>query len=227
MNLTSRTRDVGLVVGGESRIELLPPEVAARAKARSTRRALVGVVVIAGLVTAGGYGYASVVAASSAASLAAAQEQTSALIAEQAKYAEVGQVEGELAAARAARVVGTATEIDWSAYIAAIQGTLPAGMTIESITTEGGTPTTSYAQASVPLQGPRVATVTFTAASPTVPDVSAWLDALRTVPGFVDAMPSTIVSEENAYSVGVTLHLNSDAYANRFASETAQEGASE
>ncbi len=40
-------KDHRLVVGGESRIQLLPPEIAARSKTRSTRRALVGVVVIA------------------------------------------------------------------------------------------------------------------------------------------------------------------------------------
>jgi hypothetical protein len=71
-----------------------------------------------------------------------------------------------------------------------------------------------------------VATITFGASSLTVPDTAAWLDGLSTVPGFVDAWFTTAsLTEANGvafYTVGATVQVSADAFANRFA--PAEEG---
>ena len=126
MNI-STVKDHRLVVGGESRIQLLPPEIAARAKTRSTRRALVGVVVIACLISAGGYTLSTIAATRSAADLALEQNTTTVLLRQQSQYAEVTQVETLVATATAARQVGTSTEIMWADYLQSIIAVLPAG----------------------------------------------------------------------------------------------------
>lgn len=224
MNLTPK-REVRLVVGGESRVELLPPEVTARGKAKATRRMMAGVVAIAVVISAGCYGAATLVASQSAARLESAQARTSQLIAEQAKFSEVGQVESQLVVARAARQVGTSTEIDWADYLAKVTAILPPGVVLTSVSTEGATPLAANAEVPTPLQGPRVGTIAFTATTPTVPDVSQWLESLATLPGFVDATPGSIEKGEAGYTTSITMHIDSGAYANRFAESNTDSGA--
>ena len=79
----------------------------------------------------------------------------------------------------------------------------------------------SYAQATAPLQGSRVATLTISARSPQLPQVPSWLDALRSLPGFVDAVPGSVTLDQqsNTYTVNITMHINQDAYSKRFAGE--------
>lgn len=231
MKTAAPRKETRLVVGGEARVELLPPEVAARARTRSTRRALVGVVVLAGLVCAGGYGLASVTANASAAELAAAQDRTRSLLQQQGEFIEVQLVQNQLHTATAARQVGSSTEITWQGYLLEVQDSLPEGIRLTGFIVDSSTPLQPHAQAAAPLQGERVATLNFTASSPTIPNVEAWLDGLVGVTGFVDATPGSISQDEESggYDVTMTMHIDSRAYANRFAqdADTATEESSQ
>src|SRR5690606_4123650 len=115
----------GLVIGGEPRIDFLPPEVKQRKQTRRTRRSLIILVVIVMVACAGGYVFATSLAVQSQLALIDEQSKTSDLLNEQAKYAEARTVSAQLAATEDARLVATGHEILWNAYLAELQATLP------------------------------------------------------------------------------------------------------
>ena len=210
-----------LVMGGEPRVDLLPPEVHTERAAKVMRRRLgLGVigVVLATLVAAGA---ATALSIHAQQQLADEQSRTSGLIAEQSKYVEVRTVQAEVNQVLAAQQVGVSTEIDWKKYLEGVQAILPPTVTIETVTVDSATPLAIYTQATASLQGPRVATVTFAAKSMALPDVPTWLTALATLPGFADALPGSVSLDDTSgeYTVNITMHVNDAAYAQRFVTE--------
>jgi hypothetical protein len=210
-----------LVIGGEPRVDLLPPEVRAQRNGRRTLTALgfgvLGIALVVLLATGG----ASFLALEAQGQLAAEQARTGTLLAQQAKYLDVRKVQDHVKLIQAAQQVGASTEIDWKAYLNRVQGTLPANVTIGTVTIDAASPLAIYAQPTAPLQGARVATLSFTASSPTLPQVPVWLDALATLPGFADAVPGSVTldSSSGAYSVSITMHINEAAFDKRFATK--------
>jgi len=204
-------------VGGLPRVDLLPPEV--RAERRSgvaVRRAWMGVVAAAAVVgiAVGGATLRSMEAQDE---LLAAQSDTQQLLLEQGKYTEVRNTQSEIELLSAAQAVAGATEIAWPSYLAQIQATLPAGVTVSTINIDQASPIAEYAQAATPLQGARIGTVTFTAQSETLPSVPDWLDGLATLPGYTDATPGTVTLAEGVYEATVIMHIDQRAFSNRFA----------
>jgi len=204
-------------VGGLPRVDLLPPEV--RAERRSgvaVRRAWMGVVgaaVVAGIAVGG----ATLHSIEAQDELVAAQADTQQLLLEQGKYTDVRETKADITLLTAAQAVAGATEIAWPSYLAQIQATLPAGVTVSTIAIDQATPTEDYAQSDTPLQGARVGTVTFSAKSDTLPSVPDWLDGLATLPGYTDATPGSVTLEEGVYEATVTMHIDQRAFSNRFA----------
>lgn len=207
-----------LVVGGEPRIDLLPPEIRAERRDRQRRRRLsVGVIGVI-IVTLLGVGAASLVASTAQERLATEQVRTVALLAEQAQYADIRRMQTQVELARAGQRVGASTEIAWRDYLQEVQSTLPESVAIETVAVDSASPMIAYTQATVPLQGARMATVGFTATSLILPDVPTWLRALATLPGFADALPGSVTREETSgvYTVTITMHINEAALAQRF-----------
>ncbi|MBI3430402.1 MAG: hypothetical protein HY050_10220 [Actinobacteria bacterium] len=149
------------------------------------------------------------------------EANTKFLVAEQQKYGEVAKAQQEIATIQAAQQVGTSTEINWQEYLTSVQATLPSNVTIQTINIDSATPFAPYTQATAPLQGSRIATLSFTALSPTLPKVPVWLIALTSLPGYSDASPGSVTrTEAGAYSVSITMHINQAAFTNRFAGNT-------
>ena len=209
-----------LVIGGEPTVDLLPPEVKKDRAARAVRRRLgLGVVGVVA-VMAVGTGASVVLAMQAQAQLTSEQALTPALLKEQAKFGEVRTVQREVDLIKAAQQVGVSTEIDWKLYLERVQGILPASVTIETVAVDSATPLAIYAQPTAPMQGPRVATVGFTATSAILPDVPTWIDSLATLPGFADALPGSVSRDDTGlYTVDVTMHVNDAAFAQRFVTE--------
>lgn len=218
----SRTRKAELLqVGGEPRVDLLPPELLAQRKAAGNLRRLgLGVALVA-LLVIGGVGLATIQSLRAQAGLSAEQFRTQALLAQQKKYIEVRKVQVEVGSLQAAQEVGTSTEIDWKKYLTAVQATLPANVVLNVITIDSASPLAAYVQSTVPLQGSRVATLSFTAASPTLPEVPAWLDSLKSLSGYTDASPGSVTRDATTgvYTVDITMHINEAAFSKRFAAK--------
>jgi hypothetical protein len=214
------TKAETLIIGGEPRVDLLPPEVRGQRNAAAVRRRLgVGVVLLL-VLAVGGSGAAGIQAIQAQAALAEEQARTADLLGQQRKYIQVRSVQDEVSLIQAAQQVGTSTEIDWKKYLSEVQATLPANVTLNTVVIASASPLTPYAQSTVPLQGVRVATLSFTASSPTLPEVPAWLNALTSLPGYTDASPGSVMLDAaGVYTVNITMHIDQAAYTNRFAAK--------
>ncbi len=214
----------GLVIGAPPKANLLPPEVGAMAKGKLARRNAIALVILAVLVVIAGYAGAAILASAAQGQLDAANARTQSLLKEQLKYSEVSQVKNLLAAAEAAKQVGMSTEVDWKTYLDNIQSSLPSGTMVTNVVAEVATPLNDFAQPTAPLQGGRIGELTFTATSPSLPDVEAWLRALSKLDGYVDASPGsiTLTSDTGLYQVSIKMHIDTGALWLRF-DDTARE----
>lgn len=210
-----------LVIGGTPRVDLLPTEVHVDRRQRAAvRRAWLGVVAVAVAVGIAAVA-AGLVRSSADTALSLAQSETVSLLQQQRQYAEVRTAEGDSSRLEAAQQVGGATEIDWSATLGAIRAKLPTGVEISGVTVDSASATEAYTQSVDPLQGQRIATVTVDAKTSGLPSVPEWLDAVRTVPGFVDATANSVTRDENSgqYTVNLTIHLDDKALDGRYAAD--------
>ena len=210
----------GGALGGEPRVSLLPAEVNDFQKLRAVRRRLgLGVVFVILIVLAGVAG-AYYLATNARAQLETARANQATLIAQESEFSELRTAKSGIALIEAGEYVGAATEIDWKTYLENLQATLPSGVAITSVAIDSATPFIDYAQSAVPLEGSRVATLVFTALSPGLPSIPSWLNGLGTLNGFADAVPGSVnVQPDGTYLVNITMHINSDAFANRFPAE--------
>lgn len=216
MSRTSATDE--LIIGGEPRVDLLPPIVKARQRGKVLRRNLGFAVVAVVVLVAAGAGVAFWQAAVSQAQLATVQQRTTELLAEQAKFVEVRQVQDDVDLSMAARQVGASTEVDWKAYLEKIRRALPSDVTIDTVDISAASPLVLFEQPTVPLQAARIATIMITLTSPGLPTVPDWLEEMKALPGYADGSPTSIKrSDTSAYQVDLTLHINEGAYSNRFA----------
>ena len=218
--IRSTTSDV-LTIGGEPRVDLLPPEVREERKARIVRRRLGLGIAGALLLVIAASGGATVMSMQAQLALSDAQSQTTQLLKDQGKYVEVRAVQQEVALVQAAQQVGVSTEINWKTYLDAVQAILPASVVIDAVEVDAASPIALYVQPTAPLQGARVATVKFTAKSAVLPDVPTWLTALKTLPGYADALPGSVNLDTatGTYTVDITMHVNDAAFAKRFVTE--------
>lgn len=209
-----------------AQVNLLPPEVRAKRGLARTKRWLGATVVLALLLAGGVVALAWTAQNAADEELRLAEEDTQRLLAEQAKYGEVPAVLSELDAIKTSRTIAMSTEVLWPQYLAAIAATAPEGVSIKTLNVAGATPMLLPAPPVNPLQAPSVSTVTFSASALTVPDTGAWLDGLETIPGFADAWFSSATETEEEgltlYSVGVTVQIDEQAYAQRFVTEEEQ-----
>lgn len=216
-----------LVIGGTPSADLLPPEIRKEHRGRKTRGKLLWGILGVVLLVFAGTGASYYFALTSQMALAAEQNRTNDLMLEQQKYSEVRVIQGQIATIQAGQRVGTGTEIDWKAYLDQLEGTFPEGAIAGTVTVESASPLIDYPQADIPFQGPRVATVSVQLTTSTIPDASAWVDALAKLPGFVDASPSSVMRGDAAdsYDVSLIMHLNEDAWSQRFVPEEEKEAA--
>lgn len=216
---SGRSRPIGkfpLTVGGQPRANLLPPEIILKRKQLKTRRALrAGVLLVAVAVAAGcvaTFGVASVAQVQ----LGLSQQTQQLLVTEQSKFGEVREVKDTIATIMAGQEVGASTEIAWRDYLVLLQQTLPSGVTLDTVAIDSGTPMSAFGQSDAPLQGTRVAALTFTATTDTLPSIPDWLRAMVKLPGFVDAIPGSVSRNGEAYVTQVLMHIDSDAFSLRF-----------
>jgi type II secretory pathway pseudopilin PulG len=214
--MSKRTERDAVVIGGEPRVNLLPPEVALRKKARSARRGLVALVIIVLLAVAGGYGVATVRALAAEAELAVSQARTAELLAEQLQYGEVTTVSGNVQAVKDARTVAVSTEVLWNEYYTKIRDLIPVDTSISSFVVDGRAPWEPDNVPAGPLRQPRVATITFMIASAGPFPVQPFVAQISKIPGFVDVTADVITKDGESYTTQFTYNLGADALSGRF-----------
>lgn len=207
-------------VGLPPRVSLMPPELGERNKQLAVQRGLrLLMVFVAALVVAAivGAWYLSLQAAIAR---DAEIDRTAELQAQRLGYQHVQEAMDAVTLGAAGVHVGGSTEIDLLGYLSLVAQSLPEGVRLDTFSLESQSITTLYPQSQIPLEGPRIGTLTFTAVTDGLPRIPVWLDSLAKLPGFVDAVPGSVVLlNEGGYTVDITLHLNSGAYTNRMAEE--------
>lgn len=217
---------VGLGAAVRAQVNLLPPEVRSRRALGKVKvqlgLALLLVVLLCGL----GFVWASFQERGAASDLDAAKDDVQSLMDQQAKYADVPLVKGQVAAAEAARTFGMSTEVLWSDYIAKILAILPPNAKIESISSMMPSPMEAGMVEVNPLADPGVGSLTFTTRSPTIPDAATWIEGLDSIPGFSDAVYSVAEIQDkdgtSYYETTSVVQVNETAFAGRFAEQEAK-----
>jgi len=211
----SRREVAGFAVGASPRVDLLPPEVRAGQQDRQVRRWFILGALLALVVVVGGYALATLVAVQAQSALDQAQARTDDLLAQQQQYAEVRDVQRQLDIASAATTIGSSTEVDWADYVRKLSAVLPGGATLTAVSVDGATPFEAYPQPTAPLQVARIATLRLTATSPTLPDVSSWIDAMVVVPGISSVAPVSISGSDAGFAVEFEVTLSRAAWSNQ------------
>lgn len=216
-----------ITVGGAPRADLMPPEIRIKRSQLRTRRslrmALFGVFVVVVVACGATWAWSAV----SQTTLASARQQAQQLLVEQGRYSGVTTLKDSIALVKAGQVVGDSTEINWNDYVTKVLATLPSGLSLDAMSVDTATPFQAYSQSDTPLQGGRIASFTLTAKSDTTPTIPPWLDALATLPGFVDATPGSVtLGSDGIYTSTVVMHIGPEAFASRFAKPTPSPSAS-
>lgn len=207
-----------LAIGARPSVDLLPTEVLVHRRQRAVvRRLWLGVVILV-VVAAVGSGAAAMLSAQARTDLAQAQAETLSVL-QQQQYSDVRASESSTSLLESAQAVGGSTEIAWGDYLAKVEASLPEGVSITGVTVDSASPVEAYAQADSPLQGSRIATLTFDAQSSTLPSVPGWLDSVKGLPGFVDATANAVTLDQSsgAYTVNMTVHIDEEAYDGKYA----------
>jgi len=214
-----------LVIGGEPRIDFLPVEIKKRKENRRSRRSLILLVVVAVGVCIAGYVFSAGAALQSQIQLDAARSQTQVLLQQQGEFVEARTVASEIVAAKGAAVVGSATEIMWKKYMKEIVDVLPKDSDIKIFTVVSQTTQELTPVSVIPLEKPRVATVSFGVETTSYALASELITALEELPGYADATATAVVgsTDSKVLVATVVLHVNSDVFERRFFEQPAAE----
>lgn len=204
-------------------VNLLPPEVHSRRGLKRTKiilgLSLIGVF----LLVLVGFGFAFLSVGTAATDLAIQDAEVERLLTEQEQYAEVPLVKGQIARAELSRELATSNEISWFDYLEAVRAVKPEGWAITSILSTMPTANDSPLMSPDPLSPAGVGALTFTARADLVPQISEWIVAAESVPGFNDPRVSSAQITENEgdvfYEVTTTVIVDETAFAQRFVEE--------
>jgi uncharacterized membrane protein YeiB len=215
---TQSAGDSIILLGGPPRVHLLPPEIEGQRKVRAFRRSALAVLAASVLVVIVAIGAVSLLLAASLAQQASEQAQGLQLASQIKKYSAVTGVQTQVDNITTAQPVAVKGEILWEPYIASIQATLPAGVSITSIIAKlDPAPAAGDAAKTNPLNGDHVATVSVTAIGPQA-QLTTWLTQLVTLKGVVTATPGAVAvtTDPALYQANVDLLLSADVVAERF-----------
>lgn len=204
-------------LGGEPRINFLPPEIQQRKDARRRRRSLFMLVILVGVLCVIGYVYSAQYAADRQAALEVEQQATANLLAEQSQYAEASQLASKVELTDQAITLVSSTEVFWREYVREIRNALPAGVTAEGwqLRTLGVTEPPLISGGLFPVES--VGSISFGVTVNSLPTVSQLLTQLGEVVGVTSVKVSGVTLAEGRYQANVELSFNSDALEKRYA----------
>jgi hypothetical protein len=209
-------RDTRLTLAGEPRVQLLPPIVQEREKARAARRTLVGLIILSLVVVAGGYAFAMFRAGIAEQSLVDARNATQAILSEQAEYAEGTRVATEVAQTQEAQRVVTSLEVLWGPVIAQVGKMLPKGATLDSVTGTGQAPWEGTLSPAGPLRTAHIGELVFVINSKTPIDVVELAAKLPKIIGYADSTVLSTITDGGNVKTTVSLTLNEAAISGRY-----------
>ncbi|MCW4385328.1 hypothetical protein OH146_06020 [Salinibacterium sp. SYSU T00001] len=220
-------KDNVVTVGGEPRIDFLPPEIRQKKQTRRTIRGLVMLVIVVIAVCVAGYAATTTLAIASQVNLDIERDRTTELLRQQSEYSEARSVSATVEAAKDARLVASAPEVLWVPYLAAVVQTLPGDGVITNVSIDS---VTAIEAPPVPKEGveaPRTGTIVLTGNFASLSDIAAWLENVESLRGFAGYTISQAQLDEAArYTIELSLHLDEGASELLYFESSAGEGES-
>jgi hypothetical protein len=222
MTTIERPREIWSTMPGWGIVaNLTPPELIAARKLKSIRKIFAGVLVVILVIGVGLYATAFLSHRSAAADLAAEQGRTTSLTAQQHQYQGAVRVQGSITEVQS-QLAGLLTDdVDMSSLVGALRAKLPSGMTITQVALNIQT---GLAGASAAAGGSALDTsgqqhigaVTIAGNGHRISDISAYVDALASVPGVVTPYPTSTTASAKLVQWSIQLTLSSDLLTHRY-----------
>lgn len=210
-------KDNAVVVGGEPRIDFLPPEIREKKQTRRTVRSLILLVVMVVMVCLVAYVGATSLAVTAQVRLVSEQDRTQELLRNQAAFSDVRQLQQTVVAAKDARIVASGNEIMWKPIVDAAMAQLPSGELLMELAIDssvvGETPA-----AAEDLQIQSQATIKFTLMFDRPRTVADWTDRLSELPQVAGISFGGAALDETTglYETVVILHIDESQFERRY-----------
>jgi hypothetical protein len=204
--------------------DLMPPEVLASRRAKVIRqRVTIGLSVIVVLVLAL-FALSMIQKRSAQNQLNTAQDETVQLQNSLKQYSDVITIQGTVSQVQTQVATLLQADIDFPKLLASLQSALPKTVAISqmNVTIFAPTPGTTGGGGAVPGGtldsgvATHIGSVTLTGVAARLTDVSAYVDALKTLPGIVEPFPSSNVANGTGATYNIQATLTSDLYTHRF-----------
>jgi hypothetical protein len=202
--------------------DLTPPELVNSRRLKSLRKAIVAALVALLVLCAGGYVLAARKHAAASGELDSVQAQTAQLQANASRYAVVTKIQGTVTDVQAKVATLMSGDVDLVKLIAQIRSSLPPTMTIKQEAVTITIAASAGAQASASGTGldtsgrPQIGTVTVSGAAKSMDDLSVYVDALKVIPGVVDVLPLSNVTDATGVQYNLSLGLTDVLLSHRF-----------
>lgn len=203
---------------------LIPPEVLQARRVRAIRKlvayAMCALVLLAGVA----YGYAFYRSQQAGDTLAAEQSRTSQLLTQQKRYADVTLLQGTVAGVRTELSGLLASDVDMAAVATSVIRQLPAGGSVSQLAltmapTAGQQSSANLTSGTGPLDTsgrPHIGLITVTGQAARVSDVSAMVDKLRALPGFIDPYPTSNTTNDKGTLFTIQFSIDDRLLSHRY-----------
>ncbi len=188
----SLAESTGRRIAATPRADLLPREMLERAAVRATRRIVVLLILLALVLVGAGLVGATLLRAQSQAALAAAQQHTTELQAQQAEFVEIRALQRTSREAAALVAIPLADRLDWREIIGTAIDALPASAFVTSADFAADSPTAPVEQSTGPFTASRIGVIELVLHATRLEELNAWLDRMRADPAFSEVSMRTV-----------------------------------
>jgi len=197
------------------KVNLLPIEILESRRFRRTQGLLAAAVLVVAVLAGAGTFLAQRSVSDANDELITAQSRVTQLQAEQAKYAAVPKVVGEVEAATAARTLAMGSDVLWYQYLNDIDGARPAGVELNSLTLGLATAASAGTVAS-PLATSGIGAIAMNGAAGEYDEVSSWLEAINKITGFSSSSLLSAAKADGSVGWSLNAVIDSNALSARY-----------
>jgi hypothetical protein len=203
--------------------DLTPPELTNSRQLKVLRKLLATALVALLVLCLAGYVLASRKQSAAASALASVQARTTLLTSDAGTYAGITRIQGTMKEVQTKIATLMGGDVDLATLIARIRSSLPTTMTIkqESITLSlaavASAGAANSASGGLDTSGrAHIGTISLSGTGRTLDDLSAFVDTLTVIPGVVDVMPVSNVTDKTGMTYGVSLNLTDALLSHHF-----------
>ncbi len=206
-------------------VDLLPPEIEMRRKAKRAKRLIVVVVVLFMVLLAGAWYFTFSLRLAAESDLALEQDKTAAKQAELATYDYIPLVRAALDNAIGARALAGSVDITWATQLNSLLNATPTEISLTALSVTAATPSAPLIPAGTVFEQPAVGQLSFAGEAASELEVAAFQDAIDSLPAFRDTVISSVAlgssssSDVPYWSFSGTTRVTSNALSGRTETE--------